>query len=142
MITSLRLMFQGYGIGSVLNETYRLERELGRGGLGAVYAGIEVHEGRECAIRVLPRPADEFLVERERFLRDHKIVGQIGDARLPAVLGSATTPEGALLIISELWRGETLRQRLRRGAMPPKAAFALVDTLCQVLTAAHQRGVP
>src|SRR5690349_6572778 len=113
MITSLWLMFQGYGIGSVLRETYRLERELGRGGLGTVYAGANVHEGRECAIRVLPRPADEFLVERERFLRDHKIVAQIGDPRLPAVIETVTTEEGALLIVSELWRGETLRQRLR-----------------------------
>ncbi|MCS6912401.1 MAG: protein kinase [Myxococcales bacterium] len=135
-------MFQGYGIGSVLEGTYRLERELGRGVLGTVYAGTSLQQGREHAVRVLPLPADELLAERERFLRDHKIIAQIADPRLPSIHETAVTPEGALIVVSDLWRGETLRQRLRRGPLLPRAAFSLVDTLCQLLIPLHQRGVP
>src|SRR5262245_45250957 len=99
-------MVHGYGIGSVLNETYRLERELGRGALGTLYAGTNLTAGRECAVRVLPQQAAALLAERERFLRDHKIVSQIEDPRLLPALEMATTPEGGLFIVTDLWRGE------------------------------------
>lgn len=129
------------GIGSVLNEKYLLERELGRGALGSVYAGTNLSSRRECAVRVLPEAAAELTVERERFLRDHKVVAQLGDSRLPAALDVAMTEAGRLFLATELWRGETLRQRLRRGALPMRAGLALIEGLCQVLGEAHRRGV-
>jgi serine/threonine-protein kinase len=129
------------GIGSVLNEKYLLERELGRGALGSVYAGTNLSTKRACAIRVLPEAAAELTVERERFLRDHKVVAQIADSRLPAALDVAMTEAGRLFLITELWRGETLRQRLRRGALPMRAGLALIEGLCQILGEAHRRGV-
>ena len=135
-------MIHAYGIGTVLNETYRLERELGRSGLGTVYGGSDLVKGRECVVRVLPAGAVELIVERERFLRDHKIVAQIADPRLPAIEEMASTADGALFIVTPPFRGETLRQRLRRGVLVPRAGLALLQTLCEALCAAHQRSVP
>ena len=90
-----RQMLRAYGIGSVLNESYRLERELGRGNLGSVFAGSDLNRGGECAIRVLPPAAVELQGERERFLRDHRIISKSNEPRLPGIIDLAITNRGA-----------------------------------------------
>ena len=135
-------MLRGYGIGSVLNDAYRLERELARGGLGSVFAGADLNRGGDCAIRVLPAAATALQVERERFLRDHRIIAKAGEPRLPGLIDLGTTSDGTVFVVTALWRGETLRQRLRRGPLPVHSAFALLETLCQIVGVAHQSGVP
>ncbi|MCA8921859.1 MAG: protein kinase [Planctomycetes bacterium] len=118
---------------------YRIQRELGRGGMGVVYAAVDP-AGREVALKVLPtRGADPARLER--FKLECEALGRLSH---PNVIGvhSAGEADGYVFYTMALVAGGSLAERVaQRGPLGPAATVALGIALCDALEAAHGIGV-
>src|SRR5258706_2463842 len=120
---------------------FRIERELGRGGVGVVYLAREISSGRELALKVLP--ADLCASEEAfgRFQREAVLAASISDSRCVFVYG-AHQFEGSPAIAMELVRGQTLEQVIKKGVpVPVRQAVQWTIELLEGLDAAHHAGV-
>jgi dipeptidyl aminopeptidase/acylaminoacyl peptidase len=125
--------------GASFGARYRIERELGRGGMGRVFAARDLKLGRQVALKVLSRGlADEQQVMR--FEREARAAGALSHPNIVVIYDAGI--EGASpYIISELLEGVTLRQRLAKGRIPAGAAVEWCIQLARGLAAAHEKGV-
>jgi len=132
-------------IGQVIGQRYKLVGELGSGGQGTVYRGIDLKDGDEVAVKVLiPTPQDKHLHERN--LREaHALTVLTGTAAV-RILHQAWTDDGAFCIVMELLRGLDLEKHLR--AREAHGKFATIEELVPILTPivdtleiAHKAGI-
>jgi hypothetical protein len=123
------------------SDGFRLERELGRGGMGVVYEAIELESGRRVALKVL---AEELAFNDEafrRFRREARLAAGIGDSRCVFVYG-AHRFEGAPAISMELVEGGTLQHKLASGVeITVDQAVRWTLDVVDGLAAAHAQGV-
>jgi serine/threonine protein kinase len=131
--------------GAVLDGKYRIERQLGKGGMGAVFQAIHLGTTRIVAVKVIvPQLAaqDEFLF---RFQREAEAAGRLRHPNVVNVtdFGSAIAGNGQLAyLVMEFLDGENLSEFLRRNPRP--AADEILDIVDQValaLDAAHASGI-
>jgi len=126
--------------GTMVGE-YRIEGQLGEGGMGCVYAAVHPVIAKRAAIKVL-RP--ELSVNREaveRFIQEARSVNQIGHPNIIDIFSLGSLPDGRCYFVMELLRGESLRQRLCRGPLPVIDALAILETITVALEAAHDNGI-
>src|SRR5262245_20640189 len=113
-------------IGRVLG-SYRIERMLGEGGMGAVYVATHVRTGRPYAVKVL---LPELAVRRDaiaRFRREAEAIGALGHANVVAIHDFDVT-DGLAYLVMELLEGEDLATRLERvGVVPIDDVLRIVD---------------
>src|SRR5215475_7811071 len=113
---------------------------LGKGGMGEVYRARDLKLKREVAIKTLP---DEFSRDPERltrFQREAEALAALNHPNIAHVYGleeSANTR----CIVMELVEGETLQQRLTRGAIPVDEALQIAKQIAEALEAAHERSI-
>ena len=111
---------------------YRLDAQIGAGGMGAVYRAVDTRLGRTLAIKVLQGDASKHAIEaRAAAAIDH-----------PAIVGihDVGTAHGTTYVAMELVEGESLRSLIGRGAAPARAREIAIE-LADALAAAHARGV-
>ena len=118
---------------------YRLGRELGRGGMGQVFAAHDDRLGREVAVKLLLGGAQDEQRLR-RFEQEARAAGGINHPNIVTVYDVVATDDGPC-IVTELLEGETLRELLARGPLPAEEAVALGRQLAEGLVAAHAKGV-
>ena len=119
---------------------YRIERELGHGGMGAVYAAEHLESGRRVALKVLSHQLDSAEA-RARFLREGRLAGSINHPNSVYVFGTEEI-EGTPVISMELIAGGTLQDRIQRGgAMPVGEAVDAVLQIIAGLEAAQAVGI-
>lgn len=129
------------GIGAVIAERYLLERLLGRGGMGTVYAGRHVVTGRRVAIKLLRgdpvRNPDAAL----RMAREARAVGRIHHPNVVAVYDAGFAAERPFIAM-ELLHGESLEQRIERtGSMDEAEAVRTLQRITRGVEAAHASGI-
>jgi len=123
-----------------LSGRYRLERELGRGGMGTVFLATDVKLGRPVAIKALPPNTREYLGD-ERFQREVRLVAALSHPHIVSLF-EADEADGCLYYVMEYIEGETLADRLRRqGPLPVDEALQIVAEIGDALQYAHERGV-
>ena len=134
---------QGTGQSLAPGETlgdYRIESELGAGGMGVVYAASDLRLDRRVAIKVLsPHLANNPLL-RERFLREARAISQLQHPNI-CVLHDVGSQRGIDFLVMERLEGETLQQRLTRQAMPYDEALRVGGEVARALDHAHRQGV-
>jgi eukaryotic-like serine/threonine-protein kinase len=119
---------------------YRLDRELGAGGMATVYLAHDLRHGREVAIKVL-RPELSATVGPERFLRE---IATIAHLRHPHILPLYDSGEadGSLFFVMPFVEGQSLRERLRRERqLPLDKALQITREVADALNYAHNRAV-
>ena len=129
------LALSGRRIGS-----YVVREEVGRGGMGVVYAAEDARLGRTVALKMLPPAYSRDPVARERLAREARAAAALSHPGIATVYALEEI-EGDLFIASELVRGSTLRAGMAAGPMEPGR---LLDTLMQIaeaLEAAHRQGI-
>jgi serine/threonine-protein kinase len=120
-------------------DRYQVVRELGHGGMGRVYVAHDQKLGRDVAVKVLaPHAQSEDLLRR--FELEARATAALNHPNILDVHDIGVWHDEPY-IVSELLEGETLRNRLRRGPLPPAEAAALALQLAQGLGAAHDKGV-
>jgi eukaryotic-like serine/threonine-protein kinase len=119
---------------------YRIVAPLGAGGMGEVFRARDPKLDRDVAIKVLPSHLAADRDALERFEREAKAVAALSHPNILAIheFGQAS---GRHFAVMELLEGETLRQILDRGALPPKKAIELGDQIAEGLAAAHDKGI-
>jgi serine/threonine protein kinase len=119
---------------------YHVREEVGRGGMGVVYAAEDERLGRTVALKVLPAGFSRDGKARERLSREARAAAALSHPCIATVYALEDI-DGNLYIASELVRGSTLRSALASGPIP---RHRLLDTLIQIaeaLDAAHRCGI-
>ena len=125
---------------TVLADRYRIERELGAGGMATVYLAEDLKHDRKVAIKVL-RPELAMALGAERFLRE---IATTANLRHPHILPLYDSGEagGFLYYVMPLVEGESLRDRLdRQKQLPIDEALSISREVADALGYAHQRGI-
>jgi eukaryotic-like serine/threonine-protein kinase len=119
---------------------YEILAPIGAGAMGEVFRARDTRLGRDVAVKILP---SEFAASPEKFRRFEQEARAAGILNHPNVLViyDVGTTDGVPYLVSELLVGETLRERLLRGALPPKRALELAVAIADGLGAAHEKGI-
>ena len=128
-------------VGSVLEGRWRLERLLGVGGMGAVYAATHV-SGRRAAFKIMHRrhAHDDALLDR--FLAERAISQRVRHPSCLDIVAISVTDDDVPLLFMELLEGETLEQARRRVPRFDRGhALRIAETLLEFLVACHAAGV-
>jgi serine/threonine protein kinase len=112
----------------------------GKGGMGEVYRGRDVRLDREVAIKVLPRELAEDPLLRERLRREARTISQLRHPHI-CTLYDVGSERGVDYLVMEYLEGETLEDRLSRGALPLDQAIAIGGQIAEAVAAAHGAGV-
>ncbi len=130
----------GPAVGSSLGR-FDLLRELGRGGFGVVYEALDRELGRVVALKVIrpgPRPLAE--ARREALTREAETAAQLSHPNIVTLHDLGKSEAGPYLVL-EMLHGETLQERLGRGALTPVEAVSCAVELARALAHAHASGV-
>ncbi|MFK7956971.1 MAG: serine/threonine-protein kinase [Lysobacterales bacterium] len=120
---------------------YKVESELGRGGMGVVYKAYDDALSRHVAIKVLSEQlaTDDSVVER--FKREAKSMAALNDASIIQIYFIGED-EGQPYFVMEYVEGESLSERLKRsGRLPIAECLDILKQACRGLSVAHDRGV-
>jgi serine/threonine protein kinase len=121
---------------------YRVERVIGRGGMGVVVAARRLHLDDVVAVKFLLAEQCKRPDMLERFLREGRAAVKIKSERVARVFDVDSLPDGAPYIVMELLEGEDLQTRIRKGgALSVRAAADLVLQACEALAEAHTLGM-
>lgn len=127
-------------VGDLIDGKYRVERQIGEGGMGIVLAARHEALGERFALKILGEGSDETL--RRRFLREAQAAARITSVHIARVFDVGMLADGAPYMVMELLEGEDLDARLARAG-PLRLADA-VDYLlqaCEALAEAHGLGI-
>ena len=125
---------------SAVGDTYRIEEELGGGGMSRVFLAEEVALGRKVVIKVLP-PEMAAEVSKDRFQREIQLAAKL---QHPHVVPLLTTGAGddLLYYVMPYIEGESLRSKLHReGELPVGEAVRILKEVVDALAYAHEQGV-
>ncbi|MBL8774503.1 MAG: protein kinase [Acidimicrobiales bacterium] len=125
---------------TVLSERYRLHRLIGAGGMGSVWEAEDLVLHRRVAVKLLQNLHADDPVAAARFEREAQTAARLSHPHL-AVVYDYGGADDRMFLVMELLEGETLAHRLRRGALPPDEAAAVMAEAAEALAAAHERRV-
>jgi predicted Ser/Thr protein kinase len=120
--------------------TYRVLEEVGRGGMGVVYAAEDERLRRTVALKALTPEFTRDPQRRERLMREARAAAALSHPAI-ATIFALEEIDGELYIISELVRGRTLRDEIRDGPFPPDRLLPALLDIAAGLAAAHERGI-
>jgi len=127
-------------LAAALSDRYRLERELGQGGMATVYLAHDLKHDREVAIKVL-RPELAAALGPDRFLREITITAQLDHPHILPLLDSGRAGD-SLYYVMPFVEGESLRDRLaREKQLPLDDALQIACEVADALGYAHHRRV-
>jgi serine/threonine-protein kinase len=129
-------------VGTTVGDKYRIERLIGKGGMGAVYAAQNTAIGKRVALKFLSREAAQNREAARRFQREAQAASLIESEHIVQVFDSGTSADGLPFLVMEHLTGEDLRARLERErklAVPD--ALAIVSQILRPLTRAHAAGI-
>ena len=123
-----------------LGRSYRVERELGQGGMATVYRARDVKHDRDVAIKVL-RDDVAASVGRERFLREIQLAAKLSHPHILPLYDSGDA-DGALYYVMPNVQGPSLRDKLdAQGQLPMHEAVRIASEVAGALDHAHRLGI-
>jgi Tol biopolymer transport system component len=119
---------------------YEIVAPLGAGGMGEVYRAKDTRLQRDVAVKVLPASFSSDADRLRRFEQEARAAGALNHPNILAIFDIGSV-EGAPYVVSELLEGESLRQRLSEGPLPPRKVVEYAVQFAQGLAAAHEKGI-
>ena len=127
-------------LSSALSDRYRIDRELGQGGMATVYLAEDLKHGRKVAIKVL-HPELSAVIGGDRFLAEIKVTANLQHPHILGLIDSGEA-DGLLYYVMPYVAGESLRGRLIRDKqLPVEDALRLTKEVASALDYAHRQGV-
>ncbi|HVZ73279.1 MAG TPA: serine/threonine-protein kinase, partial [Polyangia bacterium] len=120
---------------------YRVERVLGRGGMGVVYAAVQPVIEKKVAVKVLSAQFSGAPDLVRRFVDEARAVNRIGHENIVDIFSFGQLPDGRQYFVMEFLEGATLAERLERGDLPPSHVPPLLAQVCDALEAAHGKKI-
>jgi len=123
-----------------LADRYRIEREIGAGGMATVYLADDLRHQRKVALKVM-RPELAAVIGADRFLAEIKTTANLQHPHILALFDSGTI-DGTVFYVMPYVEGESLRERLsREKQLPIDVALRIATEVANALQYAHQHGV-
>src|SRR5262245_66176430 len=119
---------------------YGIASPLGAGGMGEVYRARDTRLDRTVAIKVLPEHLSASLEVRQRFEREARMISQLSHPHICALYDVGREGEANYLVM-EFLEGETLSERLAKGALPVEQTLCYGIEIADALQAAHRKGM-
>ncbi len=119
---------------------YRIDRELGRGGMGVVYLARDERLDRFVAIKALPEEVAEDASRLSRFRREARIIAQLNHPHI-AQIHHLLEHDSRTYLVLEYITGHTLATRLSKGGLDLESALRICAQVARALEAAHQKSV-
>lgn len=119
---------------------YEIHASIGAGGMGEVYRARDTKLGRDVAIKVLPESFAKDADRLARFEREARAVAALSHPNILAIYDFGSDG-GHVYTVCELLEGETLRERIGRGALPTRKAIDYGVQVARGLAAAHEKGI-
>jgi Tol biopolymer transport system component/tRNA A-37 threonylcarbamoyl transferase component Bud32 len=125
---------------------YKLVAEIGAGGMGQIFRAVDTRLDRSVAVKILPPHRWSDPDFRRRFRTEARAVSSLSDPNICALydIGEVTpdSHEGTVpYLVMELLEGETLRDLLDRGRIPPRKGLGYAVQIARGLAAAHEKGL-
>jgi serine/threonine-protein kinase len=128
-------------VGTQLSGRYRLDAQIGAGGMSTVYRSFDTVLERQVAVKLMHRDIAHNPDQLERFRREARAVAQLNHPHIVQVI-DAGEDDGMPFIVFEYVAGQTLKERIRhfgRLEVPESVAYAI--EIARALGAAHERGI-
>jgi serine/threonine protein kinase len=119
---------------------YEVDSLIASGGMGSVYRARDTRLNRPVALKVLAPSVTTDVVRLARFAQEARTTARLNHPNIVAVY-DVGSEHGIPYVVSELLRGETLRGRLKDGALPVRVAVGYAVDIARGLVAAHDLGV-
>ena len=119
---------------------YEIQSPLGAGGMGEVYRARDTRLNRTVAIKVLPAHLSQTPEAKERFEREARAISALNHARI-CTLYDVGHQDGVDFLVMEYLEGESLADRLKKGALPLKETLKIGIEACEALDVAHRQGI-
>lgn len=120
---------------------FEIIAELGRGGMGIVYAARDRTLGRVAALKLLPARTTLNTAARDQLIEEAQAASALDHPNVATIYQIGETIDGRRFIAMARYEGETLRQRLLRGPLNPRDAFDIAKQVASGLAAAHAAGL-
>jgi len=129
-------------IGQTLDGRYFIERKIGEGGMGVVFAARHLVIERPLAIKVLKREVARDSSTIKRFVQEARAASKIGHPSIVDVTDFGTTPDGMTYQVMEYVDGTTLAATIKMSApMSVERALPIAAQIADALGAAHDKGI-
>jgi eukaryotic-like serine/threonine-protein kinase len=129
-------------VGTILTGKYRVTREIGRGGMAAVYEAEHLSLGKRIAIKVLAAELSASTVVIERFFREARAAASVKSPHIVDVYDSGRLEDGRPFIAMELLEGESLYDRMARVRLiDPETTVRVIAHCARGLMKAHGAGI-
>ena len=119
---------------------YEVIAPIGAGGMGQVYKARDTRLDRTVAIKILSRALASDPQFQDRFDREARAISQLDHPHICA-LYDVGRQDGTAYLVMQFLEGETLEDRLRRGALPPPEALQIAMHIADALARAHAAGI-
>jgi serine/threonine-protein kinase len=119
---------------------YEITSHLGTGGMGEVYQATDSKLGRSVAIKLLPEAFKHDADRAARFEREARVLASLNHPNIATIHGVEECG-GRKFLVMELVTGETLAEKIRRGAIPMDESLGIATQITEALEAAHEKGV-
>jgi hypothetical protein len=136
MLDSIRV-----GPGDVIDSKYRIEAQLGEGGMGRVLSATHLVLGSSVAIKVLKQDALAHAEVPIRFMREAKAASRLRNEHVVRVTDIGQLSTGEPYMVMEMLHGYDLATRLQKGALEPARAVEYIVQACEGLAEAHALGM-
>ncbi|MEO6775650.1 MAG: serine/threonine-protein kinase [Kofleriaceae bacterium] len=129
-------------VGETLDGRYYVQRKIGEGGMGVVFAARHAVIERPLAIKVLKREVMRDTATIKRFVQEAQAASRIGHPNIVDVTDFGTTPDGMTYSVMEYVDGVTLSQAIKsRAPFAPLPAIKIAQQIARALGAAHDKGI-
>src|SRR5215472_6523832 len=118
---------------------YEITSHLGSGGMGDVYQATDSKLGRSVAIKFLAGAFSHDTDRVARFQREARVLASLNHPCIAAIYG--VDIQGRHFLVMELAPGETLADRIKRGAIPLEEALPIAKQIAEALEEAHEKGI-
>ncbi len=129
-------------VGETLDGRYFVQRKIGEGGMGVVFAVKHAVIERPLAIKVLKRDVMRDGAVIQRFIQEAKAASRIGHPNIVDVTDFGKTPDGMTYSVMEYVDGTTLSKTIKNASpLPPERVVRVASQIARALAAAHAKGI-
>lgn len=128
--------------GDLFHGRYRIISLLGEGSVGTVFRATQIDSGREVALKLLHGTGSAASKDRERFLREFKILAQLTNDHIVTFYSAALSPEGVPYAVFEYINGADLHHIVdREQKLPFPRVLKIAEQVCLAMDYAHGQGI-